>query len=147
MSTRLWKLTRDSYQQSTSVYVLSLMTACQVPRCVHQQRCRKKTMRHSSLRQLSLPSFLPSCCLCFSWSEMHLFVSVFLVIIYIFYNLLMEKRKKKEQKKSSFMLSAQSSSLTMHLFLSSSFREWLRKWFYCIVTFSLNSPLQSSGVR
>lgn len=58
-----------------------------------------------------------------------------------------KEREREEEKKvkKSFTLSTQASSQTVHLFLSSSFPEWLRKWFYYIMTFSLNSPLWSSG--
>lgn len=70
--------------------------------------------------------------------------------LYIFFITYWGRKEKKERtkvKKSPFTLSAQSSAQIAHLFLSSSFQEWLRKWFYYIVTFSLNSPLWSSGIK
>lgn len=80
-----------------------------------QQRCRKASCA-APLYQQSVPSF-HGCCLYLCQPALSLYIYT-----YIFYKPTGEKRKIRA-KKRSFMLSAQSSSLTMHLFLSSSFQE------------------------
>lgn len=54
-----------------------------------------------------------------------------------------KRNKKYKRKKRRGLLRYQThpSSQTVHLFLSSSFQERRRKWFYYIATFSLNCPL------
>lgn len=101
-----------------------------------QQRCRKASCA-APLYQQSVPSFPHGCCLYLCQPALSLYIYT-----YIFYNLLGRKEKNKNKRKG---LLCYQLSLPPWLCTCSSapFQEWRRKWFYYIVTFSLNSPCEA----
>ena len=93
----------DSYQQSTSVYFLSLVTACQVPRCVHSKDAGKESCAALLSYQQSVPSFLHTCCLYLCKPALSLYIYIY--IYFITYWGRKEKNKNKRKGLLCYQLS------------------------------------------